>query len=235
MQNSFGSVIEKSGQLSELLKLINEGGENAPHLLYDLAAEKCAEIAEFINEKRPEKESAYYTAGDNEEPNELSDQTENKDITLEDKPSEEIKITVTVEEQPEAEDEIIETEDTVKQPEEEVTECIQNNDTEVYQETTVVNETSGNVSITFESFKFSTKSEIKLKKIREVICINDMFLFKRELFGNDERLMNSIFSEIDRTSSFEEAENMLAERFGWDTEEDSFAADFMQKIANRFK
>ncbi|MEG1643654.1 MAG: hypothetical protein RR293_05865 [Bacteroidales bacterium] len=215
MKENFSSAIEKSGQLHELLKLIDEGGENAPHLLYDLAIEKCEEIATLLNTIHLEKNYPEQSINTNNY-DQLSVQPENNDEVVN---------------TPSATENEFKTE--IKQEDKNIPD--NHNEFSASHCITQKNEeTDVKANNTFQAITISTKPEMRHKKIREVICINDIFLFKRELFNNDEKLMNTTFAAIDETQSFEEAEKKLSELFNWDTEEDSFAADFMQKVENRF-
>lgn len=76
------------------------------------------------------------------------------------------------------------------------------------------------------------KARLKIKKI---ISINDLFLFKRELFYNDNTLMDSVFNDIDNMESFSDADSYLTSRFNWDREEGSVAYLLFKAIEEQFK
>jgi len=85
----------------------------------------------------------------------------------------------------------------------------------------------GKISPTYAA---GEKKWIDLKK---VISLNDRFLFCRELFANDEHLMNQIISELNMKESYEDSIGYLKNRFDWDFD-DQYVADFAAALKKRF-
>ena len=72
------------------------------------------------------------------------------------------------------------------------------------------------------------------KKIRSVLSINDIFLYKRELFGNSDVDMTDIFDGIDESSSFEEAYEIISEYFGDDINSEEMIQEFIERVKSCF-
>ena len=81
-----------------------------------------------------------------------------------------------------------------------------------------------------QPYLFDQKSLIDLKK---VITLNDRFLFCRELFGNNESIMNQVFSDLNMEESLESSVDYLQKRFSWDFE-DKNVTDFIAILKKRF-
>ena len=99
-------------------------------------------------------------------------------------------------------------------------------------------------SIKTSSLDYSVQEEEKIsptyavgeKKwidMKKVISLNDRFLFCRELFANDERLMNQIISELNMKESYEASIDYLKNRFDWNFE-DQYVAGFVAALKKRF-
>ncbi|MGL4994330.1 MAG: hypothetical protein ACRC6R_09475 [Bacteroidales bacterium] len=88
--------------------------------------------------------------------------------------------------------------------------------------------------------KVSTSSNVersmfkKIDDIRELISLNDRFLFLRELFGGNSMLMDQTLDQINSMNSFEECSEMLTNIFDWDTESES-TKYFFTLITQRFR
>ncbi|MGL5894428.1 MAG: hypothetical protein ACRCZM_07430 [Bacteroidales bacterium] len=83
----------------------------------------------------------------------------------------------------------------------------------------------------------STSDSVIFKKIgdiRELISLNDRFLFLRELFGGNSMLMDQTLDQINSMSNFEECSEMLTNIFDWDVESES-AKYFFTLITQRFR
>jgi len=64
--------------------------------------------------------------------------------------------------------------------------------------------------------------------------INDRFRFRRTLFDNSDRKFNVAVASVSACHSYEDAEQMLVEDYGWNSE-DIEVADFMRLVSNYFK
>ena len=65
------------------------------------------------------------------------------------------------------------------------------------------------------SHMFEQKNLIDLKKM---ITLNDRFLFCREMFANNEQLMNQVLNELNMEESYNSSVEYLQKRFDWDFE-----------------
>jgi predicted DNA-binding protein len=83
----------------------------------------------------------------------------------------------------------------------------------------------------FPTLPFEKNDWIDLKK---VITLNDRFLFCRELFANNENLMNQTISELNKEVSFEASIDYLKKHFEWNFEDDNNVADFIGVLKKRF-
>jgi hypothetical protein len=80
------------------------------------------------------------------------------------------------------------------------------------------------------SYLFEQKNLIDLKKM---ITLNDRFLFCRELFANNENLMNQVLKELNTEESFDASVDYLQKRFEWDFD-DKNVTDFLAILKKRF-
>jgi len=69
--------------------------------------------------------------------------------------------------------------------------------------------------------------------LKKIITLNDRFLFCRELFANDENLMNQTINELNKEDSFEASIDYLYKRFKWNWD-DKYVDDFVTVLKNRF-
>lgn len=69
--------------------------------------------------------------------------------------------------------------------------------------------------------------------IRKMFTLNDKFLFKRELFGNNDEEFNATLDLISSMDSFDEAEEYIYEDLGWDSSNNRLR-DFMAVISSFF-
>ena len=74
------------------------------------------------------------------------------------------------------------------------------------------------------------KNRIDLKK---VITLNDRFLFCRELFANNENLMNQTLNELNMNESYDVSFDYLQKRFDWNFE-DKNVVDFITILKKSF-
>lgn len=333
MKRELDSAMEKCEQLGELIRIIRDGGESTPHLLYDLAAEKCNEISLLLTNRPVECfRSTPETAG--EAP---SSPDEAKPATTKDEETENMSAsdtgyrheTETLPERPEESDAPVSREsdnavnctdtdnnytdtdndngtdtftgaEIVSAPdscpcsfEEEVAadghndggERLLGNDTRESTMEELTHETGYN-QIPDNAIKYDTQeccceadfnntdipasdsvtcecpgepavAEVKetveephrdlepdegrcrgnnkLKRIRELLSINDLYLFKRELFNNDTKVMNSLFEKLEMAGSLDECERILNDFVCFTPEDGSPAADFFERLKNRFQ
>ena len=85
---------------------------------------------------------------------------------------------------------------------------------------------------------FSPKESFKKcshKKIRSVLSINDIFLYKRELFGNSDVDMTDMFDGIDEAESLEDAMELINEYFGSDVESEEMVIEFVERVKQCFE
>lgn len=69
--------------------------------------------------------------------------------------------------------------------------------------------------------------------IRKMFTLNDKFLFKRELFGNNDEEFNSTLDLISSMHSFDEVEEYAYEDLSWD-KNDARVRDFMKVVRGYF-
>ena len=69
--------------------------------------------------------------------------------------------------------------------------------------------------------------------LKKMITLNDRFLFCRELFSNDENLMNRTITDLNKEESFEASMDYLKNHFNWDLE-DEHVVNFIAGLKKRF-
>ena len=69
--------------------------------------------------------------------------------------------------------------------------------------------------------------------LKKVMTLNDRFLFCRELFANNENLMNRTIADLNKEVSFETSMAYLQNHFDWNFEE-GHAADFVACLKKSF-
>ena len=77
---------------------------------------------------------------------------------------------------------------------------------------------------------FEKNNLIDLKK---VITLNDRFLFRRELFANDDNLMNQTISALNDEASYDDSIEYLKRHFDWNFN-DEHVTDFLAVLKKRF-
>ena len=288
-------IIDKLRQLSDLLVVIKDSGNNTPQILKELAVEKCSEIYKALcpdedvveykidttqneeevddveesqkSEEVEDFEDEIYTTSndviDSDDENEPTEEVkeECEDIEVDnreyDYTPQEVKTDVQEFEIDEdtsltEEDNYIETQDT------EVEETIEEEDTYVYSNLENDNEPPFDVEYIEEKEEveesveddedsittdkdidlFATKESFKKcnhKKIRSVLSINDIFLYKRELFGNSDVDMTDMFDGIDEAESFDDAMEFISEYFGGDVETEEMVIEFIERVKQCFE
>ena len=320
MKKGIDSAMDKCEQLAELIRIIKDGGENAPRLLYDLAAEKCNEISQlltgrntgYFGEKGNDAGQVEVNTDDNEAeadtPGEMTaagtvieittpaaegtddsvsaettettpdnpdfceensiigyadavdevkeegsevkvtadevktNDLEAKDTTDDEKNGEqdngvsgtleEVEVPTGEEESTEDEEEKSDFSDSGRNNDAESSDSDRNTGTESDNEE---EETlSPNVEASTPSHGISFERRCKIKGIREVLSINDLYLFKRELFNNDVKEMNSLFDKLEKADTLDECESILNGYINFEPGEESPAAEFFERLKNRF-
>jgi len=69
--------------------------------------------------------------------------------------------------------------------------------------------------------------------LKKVITLNDRFLFCRELFSNDENLMNQTITDLNKEISFETSMDYIKRHFDWNVEDDH-VSDFITCLKKSF-
>ena len=263
-------ILDKLRQLSDLLIVIKDSGNNTPQILKELAVEKCSEIysalasdetveykiidspkEEVIEEPITENKATEIVFCDNTmdeeplcEPNEEDTKEESfelpeisiDEITTQD--DEEEKIIINSEATIEIENNTPITDFNFEENEEEIeTDSYEEDSTEeVYNDILIEDEDEDEQEEDFDLF--ASKESYKKcshKKIRSVLSINDIFLYKRELFGNSDVDMTDMFDGIDETESFEDAMELISEYFGGDVETEELVIEFIERVKQCFE
>ena len=73
----------------------------------------------------------------------------------------------------------------------------------------------------------------KSKDLSNAFSINDMFRFRRELFGNNAAEMTDAINLVDAMQSYDEAEDYFYNELGWDKDSEE-VTEFMTIIKNHF-
>lgn len=289
-------IIDKLRQLSDLLVVIKDSGNNTPQILKELAVEKCSEIykalslgediveykidatqteeeIEDVEESQksvdiePQAEEIFPILDDvtdSEKEDELTEENSEDceesevDNSEYDYTPQEVKTEVQEFEFEEnipltEEEDYFDTQDT---EEEETIE--EEEDTYVYSDLENDNEPPFDVEYIEEKEEveesveddedsittdkdidlFATKESFKKcnhKKIRSVLSINDIFLYKRELFGNSDVDMTDMFDGIDEAESFDDAMEFISEYFGGDVETEEMVIEFIERVKQCFE
>lgn len=264
-------ILEKLRQLSDLLIVIKDSGNNTPQILKELAVEKCSEIysalasdekiVEYKIEETPKEENIDEPTVE-DEPTEIvfNDKIENEEPSFE--ASEEFEPTdegesnveISIESTPisfeditTAEDEIVlnseiesveesasieefsfqAEDDIIVEPEEDIVE---------EEKSEIIDEEEDNEDNEVEFFTpKETYKKCTHKKIRSVLSINDIFLYKRELFGNSNVDMTDMFDGIDEAESLEDAMELINEYFGSDVESEEMVIEFIERVKQCFE
>ncbi|MBR3609162.1 MAG: hypothetical protein IKL50_04680 [Bacteroidales bacterium] len=289
-------IIDKLRQLSDLLVVIKDSGNNTPQILKELAVEKCSEIYKTLSlsedvieykidapqteveiedvEKSqksvdidPQVEEIYPSSDnitDSEEENELTEENSEEceeievdnsgyDYTPQDVKTEvqefEIEENIPLTE----EEDYFDTQDTEEEEtleEEEDTYVysdLENDneppfDVEYIEEKEEVEESveedEGSITTNKDIDLFASKESFKKcnhKKIRSVLSINDIFLYKRELFGNSDVDMTDMFDGIDEAESFDDAMEYINEYFASDVETEEMVIEFIDRVKQCFE
>lgn len=79
-----------------------------------------------------------------------------------------------------------------------------------------------------------TAEAVDLSLWRQLFSINDMFLFRRELFNGSETLFNTALGEIGQSRSVDEVRLVLTDRYGIDLRQKT-AKEFLSVISTVFE
>ena len=270
-------ILDKVRQLSDLLVVIKDSGNNTPQILKELAVEKCSEtysalssgkeIVECNIVETPKEEKIEEPAIENNYLKEevieevtIKDFQPTEDKELEEvENEEELTTQPTIEEREDTEEEkfseetteeeeIVETEryeeDEEQYTEEEYTEEqyteeeYQYSDEQYTEEEEYIEEEENDIVLDDEVDLFATKKNFKKcthKKIRSLLVFGDIFLYKRELFGNSDVDMTDMFDGIDEAESFDDAMELINEYFGDDVNSEELVMEFVEKVKQCFE
>lgn len=263
-------ILDKLRQLSDLLIVIKDSGNNTPQILKELAVEKCSEIysalaseesmvgykivdtpkEDCIEDSADEKTSTeivFNGTDENEEQSNEPIEEENDEVDFE-LPSITIEEVTTQMEENEEEfvnsDTISTDEDTTFddcnfQDDDNDIESNSDKNEEIEEKEIIIEEEEEEQEEEEEEIDlFATKENFKKcshKKIRSVLSINDIFLYKRELFGNSDVDMTDMFDGIDEAESFEEAMDIISEYFGSDADSEEMVIEFVERVKQCFE
>ena len=73
----------------------------------------------------------------------------------------------------------------------------------------------------------------RLADLKKAFTLNDRFRFCRELFGRDEKRMNSVIADLNEKNSYEESIACLKEQFDWNFEDET-VTEFIAILEKRF-
>ena len=283
-------ILDKLRQLSDLLVVIKDSGNNTPQILKELAVEKCSEIYNALSSGQEVVENKIVETPKNEKVEEpvIENNTHKeeivKEVVIEDfQPTEEVELNeienkeeitpqTTIEESVDTEEETssvetIEAEIAVEEvesyeeneeqyneeeyreeyseevyPEEQYSEEEYQYSDEQYTEeeeyTEEKEEEEKDIVLEEEVDLFATKENFKKcthKKIRSLLVFGDIFLYKRELFGNSDVDMTDMFDGIDEAESFDEAMELINEYFGDDVNSEELVMEFVEKVKQCFE
>ena len=266
-------ILDKLRQLSDLLVVIKDSGNNTPQILKELAVEKCSEIYSALSSEEniteykivdtPKEENIEEPSVENspeivfdaepviQEP--MFEATEECKTVVEEKKVEESvePSTITIEEEeifnfentPAEEDTYADNFEPQENEEEIIIEAEPYDDTNNYdEEYNDVNDEYDNIIVEEEEEEevdlFATKDSYKKcnhKKIRSVLAIGDIFLYKRELFGNSDVDMTDMYDAIDEAETLEDAMEYINEYFGSDVETEELVIEFVERVKQCFE
>lgn len=269
-------ILDKLRQLSDLLVVIKDSGNNTPQILKELAVEKCSEIYNVLSSGQEVVENKIVETPKNkkvEEPvieNNTHKEEIVEEVVVEDfQPTEEVELNeienkeeitpqTTIEESVDTEEETssvetIEEEIAVEEtesyeedeeqyneeeyPEEQYTEGEYQYSDEQYTEEEYTEE-EDDIVLEEEVDLFASKENFKKcshKKIRSLLVFGDIFLYKRELFGNSDVDMTDMFDGIDEAESFDDAMELINEYFGDDVNSEELVMEFVEKVKQCFE
>jgi hypothetical protein len=269
-------ILDKLRQLSDLLVVIKDSGNNTPQILKELAVEKCSEIYNALSSGQEVVENKIVETPKNEKVEEpvIENNTHKEEIVeevvVEDfQPTEEVELNeieykeeitpqTTIEESVDTEEETssvetIEEEIAVEEtesyeedeeqyneeeyPEEQYTEGEYQYSDEQYTEEEYTEE-EDDIVLEEEVDLFAPKENFKKcshKKIRSLLVFGDIFLYKRELFGNSDVDMTDMFDGIDEAESFDDAMELINEYFGDDVNSEELVMEFVEKVKQCFE
>ena len=97
-------------------------------------------------------------------------------------------------------------------------------------EDTIVEDVDGEDDITLDEAFIRNKS----KDLHGAFSLNDMFRFRRELFGNNAAEMADAIELVSAMESYQEAEDYFYNDLGWDSDSEE-VEEFMTIIRNHFR
>ena len=82
-------------------------------------------------------------------------------------------------------------------------------------------------------------SALPVNDLSKAMGLNEKIFTIKELFGDEQELFNETIDQLNKLSSFEEAERILAQlakRFGWtDKKKKKKAKNFIKLVSRRYK
>lgn len=222
-------MIAEAYELEGLLLLADNRGDDTPEYVFTAISEKLSRLQALLADnaekeepepeeeptadKPVEEEEESESPASEEEPEEMpiiEDITAADDTTADDV---EQVVEVVIEDEPAEEEEEVEEEETDEEaPAESET------------ETKPIDE-----SIRLDEKLQRTRS----KDLKQAFSLNDMFRFRRELFGNSGAVMTDALHLVEAMQSYDEAEDYFYGDLGWDRESDD-VNEFMETIKKHF-
>lgn len=235
MNNNIASLLTTAYEIEGLLLVVSRHGNDTPSLVYERIKQAAAKLNEQCKELMPPAEAEPAPAHVTEtqpvtEPEVVTHVTECEDtvqqVPVEDRePDEDIDFEFVYPE----DDEPMQTSEQLDEDEpvapfsfikEKESEDITSNENLQLQEET-------------DEKEILPPTHHKVKDIRSAFSINDKFRFRRELFENDDYVMNNALDLIMAMESAQEAENYFIDEMGWDANSEE-VVDFMEIIRKYF-
>lgn len=232
-------MIAEAYELEGLLLLADNRGDDTPEYVFTAISEKLSRLQTLLadnaakEEPEPEEEpeadkpvedeesESPASEGEPEEMPIIEDITAADDDTTTD--DDEQVVEVVIEDEPAEE-----TEEEEEEVEEEFTEEEETTDDEASAESET--ETKS----TDESIRLDEKLQrTRSKDLKQAFSLNDMFRFRRELFGNSGAVMTDALHLVEAMQSYDEAEDYFYGDLGWDRESDD-VKEFMETIKKHF-
>lgn len=230
-------MIAEAYELEGLLLLADNRGDDTPEYVFTAISEKLSRLQALLADnaekeepepeeeptadKPVEEEEESESPASEEEPEEMpiiEDITADDDTTADDV---EQVVEVVIEDEPAEETEEEE------EVEEEFTE-----EEETDEEAPAESETE--TKPIDESIRLDEKLQrTRSKDLKQAFSLNDMFRFRRELFGNSGAVMTDALHLVEAMQSYDEAEDYFYGDLGWDRESDD-VKEFMETIKKHF-
>lgn len=234
-------MIAEAYELEGLLLLADNRGDDTPEYVFTAISEKLSRLQALLadnaekEEPEPEEEPEEEPEADKPVEEEESESPESEEVPVEMPIIEDITaaddttadedeqiVEVVIEDEPE---EDLEEE---KEVEEEFTEEEETTDDEAPAES------EAETKPIDESIRLDEKLQrTRSKDLKQAFSLNDMFRFRRELFGNSGAVMTDALHLVEAMQSYDEAEDYFYGDLGWDRESDD-VKEFMETIKKHF-